>query len=98
MKYKIQWLAKAEKNLVNIESYIAEDNIKAAIKVSESIETSVVRLVDHPKMGKSGRVKGTRELIAVGTPYIIVYRFKGDIIQILSILHGAQLYPPKDNL
>lgn len=97
MNYEIHWLARAEKNLVDIENFIAEDNVQAAIQVSENIEISAGRLIDHPNMGKSGRVKGTRELIVVGTPYILVYRLNGNSIQILSILHGAQLYPSMNN-
>ena len=97
MNYEIHWLARAEKNLVDIENFIAEDNAQAAIQVSENIEISAGRLIDHPNMGKSGRVKGTRELIVVGTPYILVYRLNGNSIQILSILHGAQLYPSMNN-
>ena len=74
MNYEIHWLARAEKNLVDIENFIAEDNVQAAIQVSENIEISAGRLIDHRNMGKSGPVKDTRELIVVGTPYILVYR------------------------
>lgn len=94
MNYEIHWLPRAENNLIDIENHIAENNIRAAIQTSEKIEISTIRLLDHPNMGKSGRVKGTRELIVTGTPYIIVYRLDDNYIQILTILHGAQLYPP----
>ncbi len=43
-------------------------------------------------MHRPGRVPGTRE--AIITPnYILVYRVKGDGIEILSRLHTRQLYP-----
>lgn len=41
-------------------------------------------------MGHSGRVKGTRELVIVRTPYIAAYRIKGEKIQILRILQWCQ--------
>jgi toxin ParE1/3/4 len=44
-------------------------------------------------MGRPGRVKGTRELVIVGTPYIVAYRIKGDAVQVLRVLHGAQKWP-----
>ena len=44
-------------------------------------------------MGRVGRVRGTRELVIAGTPYIAAYRVKGRVILILRILHGAQLWP-----
>jgi hypothetical protein len=37
-----------------------------------------------------GRVKGTRELVVVRTPYIVAYRIRKDEILILRILHGAR--------
>ena len=96
MKYKIKWLAKAEEDLISIENYIAEENILAAIEVSERILASVARLADHPKIGVSGRVKGTRELVALKTPFIVIYRLEGDSVQIIRVLHGARIIPDKD--
>jgi toxin ParE1/3/4 len=45
------------------------------------------------KMGRIGRVKGTRELVISRTPFIAVYRIAGQRIEILRFLHGAQKWP-----
>ena len=46
-----------------------------------------------PHRGRPGRWPGTRELIIPGTPYIVPYRVKGDLVEILRILHGARRWP-----
>jgi toxin ParE1/3/4 len=45
-------------------------------------------------MAGSGRVRGTRQLIVVGTPYVVVYRIEPASVVILRVLHGAQRWPP----
>jgi toxin ParE1/3/4 len=50
-------------------------------------------LAEHPAMGRSGRVPGTRELIITGTPYLIPYRVKGKVVEILRVFHGSRRWP-----
>jgi toxin ParE1/3/4 len=38
-------------------------------------------------------VPGTRELVILGTLYLIAYRVREAEIQILHVLHGRQLWP-----
>ena len=59
------------------------------------IERQVDRLIDHPHLGRAGREKATRELVITRTPFIVVYRIKPGVIEILLILHGAQDWPPR---
>jgi len=60
-----------------------------------AIQEAVARLAEYPAMGRSGRVPGTRELVVVGTPYIIPYRVRGDRVEILRVFHAARKWPPK---
>ncbi len=50
-------------------------------------------MLQHPEMGRHGRIEGTRELVISRTPYIAAYRITGDTVRILRVLHGAQLWP-----
>ena len=54
-------------------------------------------LASHPAAGKVGRVKGTREWVLSGTPYIVVYAppappGRADLV-VVRVLHGARLWP-----
>jgi toxin ParE1/3/4 len=60
-----------------------------ALRVKEAVEY----LIDHPNMGRPGRLVGTRELVISGTPFIAVYWVRGAAIQVLRVLHHAQRWP-----
>lgn len=89
----LEWLPAAQRDFDDLVDYIAADHPIAAIAQGDEIEAQVSMLMDHPRMGRPGRVKGTRELVIVRSPFIVAYRIKGKAIQILRVLHGAQQWP-----
>ncbi len=91
----LKWLRRAERDLDQVEAYIALDNPQAAVKVVLTIIAAVEQLEAFPSIGRTGRVEGTRELVIDGTPYIIPYRKKGERIEILRVYHAARLWPKK---
>ena len=91
----VEWLPAAQRDFDDLVDYIAADHPSAAIAQGDEIEAQVSLLRDHPRMGRPGRVKGTRELVIVRTPFIAAYRIKGKAIQILRVLHGAQQWPER---
>jgi hypothetical protein len=58
-----------------------------------SCYTLANRLIDHPGLGQSGRVTGTRELVAHQN-YILIYDITTDLVRILRVLHAARQWPP----
>lgn len=90
---KIEWTPLARADLLEIIDYISDDNPVAAQSVKDDIETKALKLINFPKMGRPGRVEGTRELVALAN-YIIVYDEGGLAIRILRVLHAAQQWPP----
>jgi toxin ParE1/3/4 len=40
-----------------------------------------------------GREEGTRELVLPRLPYIVVYRIRGEAVELLHVYHGAQNRP-----
>lgn len=91
---KVEWLPEAERNRDHQLNYLAERNPRAALHLGDAIEAAVGRLGAHPRIGRPGRVKGTRELAVTGTPYVIIYRVEPAAVVILRVLHGAQEWPP----
>ena len=83
----------AEHNRESQLAYIGKRNPWAAIDMGDAIEAAVEQLADHPHRGRPGRVKGTRELVISGTPYVVAYRVEADAVVILRLLHGAQRWP-----
>lgn len=81
--------------LEDIYERIAADNPAAAPRIVERIRTTVERLQQFPAIGRLGRVAGTRELVVAGTPYIVPYRIKGEVVQIITVLHSAQRWPDR---
>lgn len=87
------WRPAAEQDLNNIVEFIALDNPYAAVDQGDKIDQQIAELLNHPSLGRTGRVKGTRELVIVGTQYIAAYRVKQKEIQVLRILHAARAWP-----
>jgi toxin ParE1/3/4 len=73
--------------------YSARDNPVAALDLLDKIVRQTQLLAVEPEMGRLGRVPGTRELVVNGTPFIAICRIKGERIEILCFLHGAQQWP-----
>ena len=93
MIVRIIWTEPAARALESIQDYIARDNRRAALDVSQRIQNAVSQLQNHPRLGRSGRVRGTLELVISGLPYIVPYRVKGKEVQILSVFHAARKWP-----
>jgi toxin ParE1/3/4 len=87
----------AEQDLEAAYDYVQQDNEDAAKQLVARIFSAVRMLTRHPLAGREGRVQGTRELVVVGTPYVIAYRIHRDQIQILAVLHGARRWPTAFN-
>jgi toxin ParE1/3/4 len=90
---RIVWLESARAAREAAIEYIAQESLTAALRQLGEIEQQTRRLAEYPQLGRVGRKKGTRELIINRTPFIAIYRIKGDEIQVFRFLHGAQKWP-----
>jgi toxin ParE1/3/4 len=61
--------------------------------MDELFSEFIARLVYFPKMGKSGTIAGTRELLPHES-YRIVYEIEGETVWILTLDHTARQWPP----
>ena len=90
---KLFWTPEAIDDRRAIYDYIETDNPSAALALDELFSEKANRLVDHPGLGRPGRVAGTRELVAHQN-YILIYDMAGDLVRVLRVLHAARQWPP----
>lgn len=90
---RIEWLPIVARDRESRITCIGDRNPWAAIDLDDAIEVAVRRLTAHPRMGRPGRHRGTREFVVTGIPYVIAYRIEGSVVVILRLLHGAQRWP-----
>lgn len=79
----------AKADLRHIRAYISRDNPQAALRMALRIVAACDRLEAFSRRGRPGKQPGTRELTTV-RPYVIVYRTRPGIIDIVRIWHGRQ--------
>lgn len=90
----VVWAKEAENDLEAIVSYIAEDDVDAAIRMDVLFRSKAKELAQYPSLGHEGRISGTRELLAHRN-YLLIYRIQGDTVEIVALVHTAQHYPPE---
>ena len=86
---QIRWSPEASLDFAGIVEYIRQQNPPAAGRVARNIYENIAGLEAFPQRGRVGRVPGTRELVLVPLPFIVVYRIREDWIEIARVLHGS---------
>lgn len=90
------WSPESIRDLIALRAHIAEQDPAAAKRVALHILLCVEGLLaEHPKLGASGRVPGTRELVIPKTPYIIPYRVRDSRIEIVRVYHSSRRWPDR---
>ncbi|MBI2565457.1 MAG: type II toxin-antitoxin system RelE/ParE family toxin [Candidatus Schekmanbacteria bacterium] len=90
---RIVWSPLAIEDVEAIRAYVARDSPQSAVFLVERFVAAVERLEAHPV---SGRIvpevgdKTLRELI-LGN-YRVVYRAGPDLIEVVTVFHGARLF------
>lgn len=92
---RIKWLGAALLDLDEIEAYIAEDRSVVAVDVVVKIINAISLLGAQQGIGRAGRVPGTKELIVPGLPYIVPYRVKDEVVQVLRVYHTSRKWPKR---
>ena len=90
---RIRFTRQAYRDIEVVFEYIAREDPVAAQGVLDRIETMIGHLPEHPQLGRTGRVEGTRELIVPDVPYIVAYGLNESFIDIFAIIHTAKRWP-----
>ena len=93
MKLEWTWLAIGDREVIF--DRISADNLDAAVALDTLFQKKAAILESHPRAGRLGRVRGTRELIA-HRHYVLVYDVLPDSVRILRVRHTSQKWPPME--
>ncbi len=91
---KVYWTLNAIKHLTNIYEYIAINTPTYARRMVDRITRRSEQISTQPLSGRKVpeyEAEDIRELVE--KPYRIIYRVKQDQIDVLAVIHGAQLLP-----
>ncbi|MBI2736511.1 MAG: type II toxin-antitoxin system RelE/ParE family toxin [Rhodospirillales bacterium] len=88
---ELVWSVRALTELDEIVAYIRNQDPATAHRVTARIDERVASLVQHPYLGRAGRVAGTRELVIA--PFIVAYEVTDELIVVLAVLRGRRRWP-----
>jgi toxin ParE1/3/4 len=92
MLMKIRWSHEALKRLIEIEEYISKDSSTRAIQFVDQLVDHAELLADKPRMGRTVPELANPEIRElVFRKYRIVYRRKGNCIEVLTVFEGHRL-------
>ncbi|MBU2446130.1 MAG: type II toxin-antitoxin system RelE/ParE family toxin [Bacteroidetes bacterium] len=92
MAFKIKWSPRAAANFEDICNYIARDSEHYAALFARKVNAIIKAIPQFPKAGRivpEYRDENLRERIYGN--YRIVYRLKEELVEIVTICHGAKL-------
>jgi len=90
------WSPESIHDLIALRAFIAEYDPASAKRVALHILYCVEHLLsENPKLEAPGRVPGTRELVIPKTPYVIPYRVRGSMIEIVRVYHSSRRWPQR---
>ena len=91
---KVHWTRNAIGHLANIYEYIGLNSTTYANRMVDKITRRSEQIADQPYSGRKVPeydADDIRELIE--KPYRIIYRIKPNQIDVVAVIHGAQLMP-----
>lgn len=89
----VLWTYEAIQDRLHILTYIASDNIEAAVQLDAALEDAAAKLSTFPRMGRQGKLPGTHE-VTVERQYRLIYDISVEAIQIPAVIHTARRWPP----
>ena len=93
---KLTWSPEAIDDLISLRAHISVDNPAAGRRVALHILHCIEKLLSqNPQLGHPGRVPGTRELVIPKTPFVVPYRVRDTVVEILRVYHHARRWPKR---
>ncbi len=90
---RVIWAPQAIEDVEAIRAYVARDSPHYAELLVERLVSAVTRLESNPRSGRVVPEVGDESLREViHGNYRIVYRVSSDVVEIVTVFHGAQLF------
>ena len=92
--YEILWAAVAEKDLLRIVEYVAEEDARAALEILNKIKAGAARLDLSPKRGRivpellKHGISRYREIVI--KPWRLIYRIEGERVYVVAVIDGRR--------
>jgi plasmid stabilization system protein ParE len=93
MKRRI--LPRAARDIAEIEAHIHGESPEMAANVASRIRRAFDLITDRPDIGRPTLIPRLREWSIPGLPYVIPYRVRGDMVEILRVFHTSRQRPPR---
>jgi len=77
-------------DLDNINAYLRTRHPQYRETTIRCLYQAALSLKQSPMRGRIDRMDNTRELFVSPLPYVIVYRVKPEVVEILRVYHSAQ--------
>lgn len=88
----VLWSKKAKNDLFKVEMYSQQFGKDVVLELMAFLFKSIESLELWPNLGKAGRLPGTRELVLSKYPFLVVYRYQEETIEILRVFHVSQKF------
>lgn len=86
---RIIWSPSSLGDLRRIDTYLSNVDPAAAVRILSAIRTKARQLAKFPESGPGMKVE-QRSLGVRGTPYVIVYRFESDRVEVIGVRHTRE--------
>lgn len=87
---KIEWSLAALEDLDRIQEFIEQDSARAAERIWVRIHERVALQAHIPHAAPLHKAGPLRILVISGTPYLVFYLVKGDVLRVEQVVHGAR--------
>lgn len=90
---RVVWAPQAIEDVEAIRAYVARDSPHYADLVVERLVAAVTHLENHPRSGRAvPEVDDPSIREVIHGNYRVVYRLRSDVVEIVTVFHGARLF------
>jgi toxin ParE1/3/4 len=96
MKFRLSIFPAAENDVDAAARFIAQDNLAAALRFYDSVDSTYCQILDHPTRWPryeldDARLANLRRRSVVKFPkYLVFYRIDEQRVEVIRVLHGAR--------